>query len=190
SKRARNAARASSLSDDNVVPSMTTSPAVGRSSPARRPRSVVLPEPDAPTIATAAPGSTSNVTFSRIDSGSSPLCTILVKPSARMSGCMDLRKTLAHVLAARLFRRNATFSAEAGTVTIAAVRDHEDCTLPARRTFEPRTLESFNPARFDAHAARSSPPTSIVRGADLHRAAIARGRNAGAACARRFHLGG
>ena len=51
---------------------------VGRSRPASSPSSVVLPDPDAPTIATDAPGSTSKLTSSRIVSGASPLVTILV----------------------------------------------------------------------------------------------------------------
>ncbi len=56
SRRWRIAARSSSDSVDNAWPSSHTSPEVGWSSPASRPSSVVLPEPDAPTIAIDAPG--------------------------------------------------------------------------------------------------------------------------------------
>ncbi len=56
SSRWRSAARASSSSADSAMPSSQTSPSLGRSSPARSPSSVVLPEPDAPTMATGFAG--------------------------------------------------------------------------------------------------------------------------------------
>ena len=86
SSRCRSDARASSSSSDSAWPSSHTSPLVGRSSPARRPRSVVLPDPDAPTTATASPGSMAKPTSSRIVSGSCPLVTILVSRAARSNG--------------------------------------------------------------------------------------------------------
>src|SRR5262249_59795510 len=49
------------------------------------PSKVVLPEPDAPRIATVAPRSTSKLTPSRIVSGESPLITVLPSPWARMT---------------------------------------------------------------------------------------------------------
>src|SRR3982751_3795267 len=57
---------------------MLTLPVVGRSSPARRPSSVVLPEPDAPTIARLAPRSTSRLTPSSIVKRPSGPSTVLL----------------------------------------------------------------------------------------------------------------
>src|SRR5437764_2800275 len=118
---------------------MTTSPAVGRSSPANRPSSVVLPEPDAPTMATAAPGSTSKLTFSKIDSGSSPLWTILVRPSARMSGCI----VLGNFMVAGKLRVNGSADARGGTEAGFDVRNVEELYVTGVRSRG--TLESFDP---------------------------------------------
>jgi hypothetical protein len=48
-------------------------PEVGRSSPARRPRSVVFPLPDGPTIATVSPSATLKLTFLTAASCCAPL---------------------------------------------------------------------------------------------------------------------
>ena len=74
------------------MPSSQTSPRVGRSSPASRPSSVVLPEPEAPTTATVSPGSIAKPTSSRIVSGASPLVTILVSLGGAEKGLGSLQE--------------------------------------------------------------------------------------------------
>ncbi len=54
--------RASSPSAEMLIPSMTTSPDVGRSSPPSRCSIVDLPDPDEPMIATNSPCSTASET--------------------------------------------------------------------------------------------------------------------------------
>jgi hypothetical protein len=63
---------ASSLREVSSVPSRTTVPAVGRSSPARRCISVDLPEPDGPMMAVKAPAGKSTVTPSSAVTAASP----------------------------------------------------------------------------------------------------------------------
>ena len=80
-RRRRRRARASSSSASRRWPARLIVPALGRSSPASRPSSVVLPEPDAPTIARLAPRATSRLTPSRIVSRPSGPSTVLLTSS-------------------------------------------------------------------------------------------------------------
>ena len=126
---------------------------------------MVLPDPDAPTIAIAAPGCTSNVTPSRIDSGASPLCTILVSPSARISGGgietserRNARPSQDVRAEAALLKRNgraATKQRQVGPAT----GDSFDCTLPRKRSPPRSTLESPRPP---AECQASCHPRSII----------------------------
>jgi acyl-CoA thioesterase-1 len=83
SMRPRSSARASSSSAARSCPPSSTAPEDGRSSPAISPSSVDLPEPEAPTMATASPALTENEISCRIASSPSPLGTTL--PSAATS---------------------------------------------------------------------------------------------------------
>src|SRR5262245_59897598 len=87
--RRRSAARPSSSSRARSMPSTSTCPDDGRSSPASSPSSVVLPEPEAPTIATASPGSTSKLTLSRIVKVAAPVATCLPRAMAFTIVCMS-----------------------------------------------------------------------------------------------------
>ena len=79
---ARSRARASSSSAPSDSPSIVTSPADGRSSPARIPSSVDLPDPDGPTIAAASPAATASSRPDRITSSPSGPSTRLSSPVA------------------------------------------------------------------------------------------------------------
>ena len=68
------------------VPCRMTSPDVGVSRPARRPRSVLLPLPDEPMMATNSPGSTSKEMPRRISTVRVPLRMVFVKLLTRMLG--------------------------------------------------------------------------------------------------------
>src|SRR5688572_2572761 len=65
---------------------MKTRPDVGTSSPASKPKSVVFPDPDAPRIAIASPGSTIKLTPLKMDNSAPPLGTRLLKFSTRTIG--------------------------------------------------------------------------------------------------------
>src|SRR5450755_3013926 len=67
-------------------PSTRTSPEVGRSSPPRICRSVVLPEPDAPTMAMRSPASTLSVTPRSTSRVSGPWRKLLQTPAATSTG--------------------------------------------------------------------------------------------------------
>ena len=85
----------------------------------------------APTIATEAPGSIANVTPSRIVNGASPLCTVLVRRSARSSGAafgVISRRWGRPRVPARARRRNAARAAPPTILRDAARR-------PASRFF-------------------------------------------------------
>jgi hypothetical protein len=71
-RRARSAARSRSRSDATSVPSMRTTPLEGSSSVPMIESIVVLPEPDAPTIATSSPASTRRSTPCSTRSGGVP----------------------------------------------------------------------------------------------------------------------
>src|SRR5206468_1055923 len=132
----------------SATPSSQTSPSLGRSRPASSPSSVVLPDPEAPTIATDAPEATSKLTSSRIVNGSSPLVTILVKRAARRIGGTK-RSELAEVRAtrrvvSRFILREATrygrarFAVAAGVSTIPstihAPYERKRNSMPTRRS--------------------------------------------------------
>src|SRR6266568_4212386 len=72
STRARSAARPSSSKPKRSAPSSRTRPELGVSRPARSPRSVDFPEPEAPTMATASPGMTLSEMSCKITSSSAP----------------------------------------------------------------------------------------------------------------------
>src|SRR5512134_3811750 len=78
----RSSARASSSSVNRSVPSSPTVPTVGVSSPARIASSVDLPDPDAPTMATASPAVTLRSISRRMTRSLSPLFTVLPMPRA------------------------------------------------------------------------------------------------------------
>ena len=78
-----------SASSDNVLttsPFHVTLPVFGRSSPASKPSNVVLPEPDAPTMASVSPAVTVSDTSSKMVSLRSPSGTTRDKRSAAMAG--------------------------------------------------------------------------------------------------------
>src|SRR5688572_29466084 len=78
----RTRARPSSSSCDSATPSRRTTPVLGVSSPASNDSSVLLPEPDAPTTATASPAPMVKLTSSRIVSSWSGRRTRLPSCSA------------------------------------------------------------------------------------------------------------
>src|SRR3954470_176553 len=82
SRRPRSSARWSSSRARKSCPSRCTLPAVGVSSPARSARSVDLPEPEAPTMASASPEVTSRSMSRRMTSSLVPLFTVLPMPFA------------------------------------------------------------------------------------------------------------
>src|SRR5580765_4728389 len=73
----RSTPRSDSLSACMSRPAITTAPAVGRSSPPRICSSVVLPEPEAPTIATRSPDPTSRLIPSSTSSTTGPWVKLL-----------------------------------------------------------------------------------------------------------------
>src|ERR1035437_4348321 len=79
---ARSAARPSSSSANRSTPSRCTLPALGVSNPASRPSSVDLPEPEAPTMATASPAMTARSISCKIASWPAPFGTTLDRPAA------------------------------------------------------------------------------------------------------------
>src|SRR5687768_6954014 len=79
---ARRRARASSSSEVSAAPSSVTSPLLGVSRPARIASSVDLPEPLAPTTATASPRVTSRSISRKITRSLAPLFTVLPMPRA------------------------------------------------------------------------------------------------------------
>src|SRR5262245_9223776 len=81
-ERERSAARSSSSSAKRSVPSSSTLPPVGVSRPARMASSVDLPEPEAPTIATASPAVTLKSISRRMTRSLEPLLTVLPMPRA------------------------------------------------------------------------------------------------------------
>src|SRR5262245_6282454 len=82
SVRPRSSARRSSSSANRSAPSSSTVPAVGVSRPARIASSVDLPEPEAPTTATASPGVTARSISRRMTRSELPLFTVLPMPRA------------------------------------------------------------------------------------------------------------
>src|SRR5437773_1376155 len=80
--RPRSSARRSSSSVKRSTPSIVTAPLDGVSSPARRASSVDLPEPEAPTTASASPGVTARSMSRRMTSSPFPLRTFLPMPFA------------------------------------------------------------------------------------------------------------
>src|SRR6185295_2817208 len=82
SMRPRSSARRSSSSWKRSWPSMCTEPLVGVSSPASSASSVDLPEPEAPTTASASPGVTARSMSRRMTSSPLPLRTTLPMPLA------------------------------------------------------------------------------------------------------------
>src|SRR6185437_10775925 len=81
-RRRRRSARASSSSVSSAWPLRRMLPELGVSSPARRPSKVVLPEPDAPTMAKLSPAATCRPTRSRICSRPSGPSTDLLTSCA------------------------------------------------------------------------------------------------------------
>src|SRR6476469_1403229 len=79
SARLRSAPRAPSANFASGTPSTRTSPPVGRSSPPSRCNSVLLPDPDAPTIARRSPIATSRSTPRSTGTSSVPLRYVLRK---------------------------------------------------------------------------------------------------------------
>src|SRR5688572_10930582 len=79
---ARRRARASSSSPPRSTPSRSTVPALGVSRPARMASSVDLPEPEAPTTATASPRVTSRSISRKMTRSLVPLFTVLPMPRA------------------------------------------------------------------------------------------------------------
>src|SRR6188768_3561865 len=77
SARLRTVPRAASDSLASAAPWTRTSPAVGRSSPPSRCSNVLLPDPDAPTIATRSPTATSRSMPSSTGTSSGPLRYVL-----------------------------------------------------------------------------------------------------------------
>src|SRR5439155_8720702 len=69
-------------------PAISTSPAVGRSSPPRICSSVVLPEPEAPTIATRSPGEIASATPCSTGSSTGPWRKLLWMPRASRTGSL------------------------------------------------------------------------------------------------------
>src|SRR6188472_2910281 len=86
SARLRTVPRAASESFASAAPSTRTSPPVGRSSPPSRCSSVLLPDPDAPTIATRSPTATSRSTPSSTGTSSGPLRYVLRSPRQATTG--------------------------------------------------------------------------------------------------------
>src|SRR5579862_6185316 len=79
SARLRKRPRSAWFSDCNGRPSTSTDPPVGASRPPRRCRSVLLPDPDAPTMATRSPGATSRSTPMSTGTCNGPLRYVLRK---------------------------------------------------------------------------------------------------------------
>src|SRR5882724_419548 len=86
SARLRTRPRSASVKAANGAPSTNTSPADGASSPPSRCKSVLLPEPDAPTIATRSPARTSRSTPSSTGTSSGPLRYVLRRPRHPRAG--------------------------------------------------------------------------------------------------------
>src|SRR6266480_3382252 len=70
-------------------PSISTSPLVGASRPATTLRSVLLPQPEAPTMQTKLPASTVRSRLSSATTASAPRPNTLVTLSSRMAGAVD-----------------------------------------------------------------------------------------------------
>src|SRR5689334_18489366 len=86
SARLRTLPRSASDSCANGAPCTSTSPAVGASSPPRRCNSVLLPEPDAPTIASRSPGATARSMPSSTGTSSVPLRYVFFRPRHSSTG--------------------------------------------------------------------------------------------------------
>src|SRR6185503_577269 len=80
SARLRTLPRSASDNCANGAPWTSTSPALGASSPPSRCKSVLLPEPDAPTIARRSPGATARSIPSSTGTSSGPLRYVFRKP--------------------------------------------------------------------------------------------------------------
>src|SRR4030095_3131185 len=80
SARLRTSPRCAPLRVLSATPSTLTSPAVGVSSPPSRCSSVLLPEPDAPTIAMRSPAFTARSTPFSTGTGAGPLVYVFASP--------------------------------------------------------------------------------------------------------------
>src|SRR5262245_53383373 len=100
---------------------MCTDPTVGTSRPASKASSVVLPEPEAPRMATASPAGISNDTSCRIVSVVAPVETCFVKPAAFTMGGM--RSFAMRVRLFLLLLSLAAFPAQAARQTIVIFGD-------------------------------------------------------------------
>src|SRR5690606_865567 len=105
----RRRARPSSSSVDSSLPSSSTRPAVGTSRPAISDNRVLLPDPEAPTIATVSPRATENPTSSRMVSGPPGSWTCLPSDSTASIGAaavgVDSGATAGSVIIGCLFGR-------------------------------------------------------------------------------------
>src|SRR5438477_10330326 len=98
--RLRTRPRASSESVASAAPSTSMSPAVGASRPPSRCKSVLLPDPEAPTTATVSPGTTERSTPISTGTSSGPLRYVFRKPRHSITG----RAKAASLIAERLRR--------------------------------------------------------------------------------------
>src|SRR5690606_30284138 len=89
--RPRSRPRPSSAGASRGAPQSATEPDVGRSRPAARPRSVVLPLPLGPTMAHVAPSARSNETSSRTVRRRLPLSKVLVRRRTERASVTVLR---------------------------------------------------------------------------------------------------
>src|SRR5690606_23129645 len=105
----RTRARPSSSSEESSRPSSSTRPLLGTSSPAISDNSVLLPEPDVPTIATVSPRPMAKCTSSRMVSGPPGSCTCLPRESTSSIGAaaagVDREEAAGSVIIARLVWR-------------------------------------------------------------------------------------
>src|SRR3954468_4515323 len=107
SARLRMSPRSDSLALASREPWTSTSPDVGASSPPSRCRSVLLPEPDAPTIATRSPGCTAKSTPVSTATSRGPLRYVLHSARASITGTepgVAAARTVALSLIAQRFR--------------------------------------------------------------------------------------
>src|SRR4029079_18960177 len=100
SARLRTLPRSASDNCANGAPWTSTSPPVGASSPPSRCKSVLLPEPDAPTIARRSPGATDRSMPSSTGTSSGPLREVLRRP--RHSSTAGRPSPAASLIAQRL----------------------------------------------------------------------------------------
>src|SRR6266540_6815119 len=94
SARFRTLPRSASLKRANACPSTNTSPAVGSSRPPSKWSSVLLPDPEAPTIATVSPAATSRSMPSSTGTSSGPVRYVLRRsrqPSTRFASFIAQR---------------------------------------------------------------------------------------------------